>query len=287
MAMEGKGGPWTERKLRAVGAYLEAFNIALKKLHFSRVYIDAFAGSGDRALPDLPLLDNDPGVAQFAKGSVRIALDCKPEFHRLVFIEKSARHVADLEEIAGGYPGRSVEVCRADANQKLIEICGLWDSRRWRGVLFVDPYGCQVEWRTLEAVARTKAIDVWLLFPVNAVRRMLPRDAEVVSSWRRRLTLLFGTDLWFDTFYRRQEGDKDLFGHAGVELEREVSIENIESYYGERLDTIFAGGVSKKALRLGPTAGEPLFSLFFACSNPSKRAKTVAFRIANHILDTV
>ena len=34
-----------------------------------------------------------------------------------------------------------------------------------RAVLFLDPYGMQVEWATIEAVAKTKAIDLWLLFP--------------------------------------------------------------------------------------------------------------------------
>jgi hypothetical protein len=34
-------------------------------------------------------------------------------------------------------------------------------------VLFLDPYGMQVDWTTIEAIARTKAIDLRVLFPLG------------------------------------------------------------------------------------------------------------------------
>jgi three-Cys-motif partner protein len=43
------GGPWTVEKLEAVRAYLSAYAQALKNQPFERNYIDAFAGTGDRA----------------------------------------------------------------------------------------------------------------------------------------------------------------------------------------------------------------------------------------------
>ena len=90
-AMKGKGGPWTERKLAALRKYLQAFNTALSKRHFKRIYVDAFAGSGRRELADVPLLEDDPDIARIANGSARIALECEPSFHRFIFIEKAAR----------------------------------------------------------------------------------------------------------------------------------------------------------------------------------------------------
>jgi three-Cys-motif partner protein len=42
------------------------------------------------------------------------------------------------------------------------------DWRSHRAVLFLDPYGMQVEWQTIEAIAKTAAIDLWLLFPKEA-----------------------------------------------------------------------------------------------------------------------
>ncbi len=40
------GGPWTQKKLRILGLYLNAYTTALKNQRFRLVYIDAFAGSG-------------------------------------------------------------------------------------------------------------------------------------------------------------------------------------------------------------------------------------------------
>ena len=42
------GGPWTVEKLDALRAYLNGYAQALKKQSFNRLYIDAFAGAGDR-----------------------------------------------------------------------------------------------------------------------------------------------------------------------------------------------------------------------------------------------
>jgi len=40
------GGSWTRIKLEALEKYLKAFNTALSKQTFTRVYIDGFAGTG-------------------------------------------------------------------------------------------------------------------------------------------------------------------------------------------------------------------------------------------------
>ena len=37
--------------------------------------------------------------------------------------------------------------------------------------MFLDPYGMEVEWKTLQAVAATRAIDVWFLFPLAGLYR--------------------------------------------------------------------------------------------------------------------
>jgi three-Cys-motif partner protein len=41
------------------------------------------------------------------------------------------------------------------------------DWTRTRAVVFLDPYGMAVEWRTIAATAATRAIDLWILFPVG------------------------------------------------------------------------------------------------------------------------
>jgi three-Cys-motif partner protein len=72
----------------------------------------------------------------------------------------------------------------------------------------------QVEWQTIEAVARAQAIDLWILFPLGVgVNRLLTRSGDIPESWRRRLDLLLGTTDWYDEFYK-VERTQTLFGET-------------------------------------------------------------------------
>ena len=46
------GGPWTELKLRVLREYLHFYTQALKSQPFKLLYIDAFAGTGERTVSD-------------------------------------------------------------------------------------------------------------------------------------------------------------------------------------------------------------------------------------------
>jgi len=45
-----------------------------------------------------------------------------------------------------------------------------------RGVIFLDPYGMEVSWETVEAIARTEALDCWYFFPLSGLYRNAPKD---------------------------------------------------------------------------------------------------------------
>ena len=48
---------------------------------------------------------------------------------------------------------------------------------------FLDPFGASVEWSVIEAIAATKAVDLWILFPYHAVNRMLVNDSKPSKAW--------------------------------------------------------------------------------------------------------
>ena len=72
--------------------------------------------------------------------------------------------------------------------QYLKDLC---QNRNWknnRAVLFLDPYGMQVTWDTIKAIAATNAIDLWILFPLGiGVNRMTPRRGKISDAWRKKL----------------------------------------------------------------------------------------------------
>ena len=159
------GGTLTDLKLSIVEAYLRGFTTALSGKNFKLWYIDAFAGTGERTvrLEGRPatLLDTkmDERIER-RRGSAQIAIDTAPAFDRLVFMDKKKRHVTALNALKAAHPERDITVVRGDANRAIQSEIDWSGWSRTRAVMFLDPYGMAVEWATLEAIQKTRAIDL-------------------------------------------------------------------------------------------------------------------------------
>ena len=171
----------TDLKLSLVEDYLKAFTQALHAKFPELWYIDAFAGTGERTvrIAGANATDLAPAVEERIerrRGSARIALDVTPRFSRYIFMDKMKRHCTALRELANEYPGRSIDIVRGDANEAIkAELA----SQRWvgkRAVMFLDPYGMDVAWSTLEAIRKTEAIDVWYLVSLAGMFRQATHD---------------------------------------------------------------------------------------------------------------
>jgi three-Cys-motif partner protein len=53
---------------------------------------------------------------------------------------------------------RRVTIHDGDANAAIRKLCGEIDWGRTRGVIFLDPFGASLEWKTLKVIAATKAL---------------------------------------------------------------------------------------------------------------------------------
>ena len=284
------GGSWTEIKLELLRDYLAAYTIALKNQPFTKGYIDAFAGTGYRTLgaeaqdpgPLFPDLAGDEAQG-LLDGSARLALKVDPVFDKYVFIDKSAERCRILEGLREEFSHLAdrITVRQGDANVEIRGLCGKnWKAHR--AVLFLDPYGMQVEWETIEAIARTAAIDLWLLFPLGiGVNRLLTRSGQIPEGWQRRLDLLLGTHEWLEKLYEVSESPQgNLFGEP-EELVSKRPVEAIGRFFNDRLKSIFAGVVDEPVV-LRNSANCPLYLLCFAAAN--KRGAPIALRIANDLM---
>jgi len=283
------GGDWTAEKLERVRKYLVAYATIMKDYRFRYAYIDAFAGTGYRTLRKdddtnelmFPEFAESSSV-QFLDGSARIALQVRPKFESYIFIEQDRTRFQALEQLRVDFPEvqTRIKLVNADANTYLQNLCfnKVWKDHR--AVLFLDPFGMQVQWRTIEAIAQTKAIDLWILFPLGvAINRLLRRDGNINETWRNRLDTMFGTTDWFEAFYQPKV-QPTLFGDE-VTLEKTGDFSAIAQYFVKRLKTVFAG-VAGNPLPLYNSRNNPLYLLCFASGNP-KGSKT-AIKIANDIL---
>jgi three-Cys-motif partner protein len=288
MAIEHEfGGQHTELKLSIVESYLKAFSTALRPTFSELWYIDAFAGTGSRTVRTMEIdggLFEDRVVERVdvRRGSAMIALDVRPTFDRLVFMESNPAYCTELRSLKARHPERDIAVVEGDAN-RAIQSQIKWDGwRSSRGVMFLDPYGMEVEWATLEAVAATKAIDVWFLFPLAGLYRQATRRLTDIDEHKRAaLTRMFGSDQWEAELYSESVAQNDMFGGT-VERERMADVAGLEMYVQSKLETIFAKVL--KPLALPENTKPQRFSLFLCISNPEPKAIGLATRIGNHIL---
>lgn len=277
------GGIWTFIKLEALGKYLQAFNNALSKQNFTRLYIDAFAGTGRC---DITV----DGETERIDGSARRALATQPRFHRYCFIDRSAKRLDALKALESQYPDKPIELIAGDANSALKALCEKIAWRNTRAVLFLDPYGMHVEWATLESIAKTGAIDVWYLFPYSGLYRQAAKNSEAMDNDKQAaITRLLGTDEWRQAFYVK-DPQIDLFGGGSGDV-RHADHKQMLDFVSKRLKKLFPAVSAPKVLYQGGDSsnpsGAPLFALYFAASNPAPKAFGLALKIANDILGTL
>lgn len=194
------GGAWTEIKLEAVEYYLNLYAKALSA-HFDLRYIDAFAGSGRRTVMQIEggLLTGTPISVKKKKldGSAPRALRVTPPFSEYIFIEKNARRYKALKALKSKFAGKKIRCVRGNANDEIEKLLREpWvRSGKGRAVVFLDPYSLQVEWKTLVALAKTRVVDVWYLFPLRDVVRQLAHDFQAIDTHKAKaLDRVLGPD---------------------------------------------------------------------------------------------
>jgi three-Cys-motif partner protein len=147
-----------------------------------------------------------------------------------------------------------------------------FDWKRWRGVVFLDPFGMQVPWKTISDIGDTGALEIFLNFPLGmAIQRLLKRDAKFSSRERARLDEYFGDPGWFDVAYPESRG---LF--ESIRAKAPNAEELLVKWYRNRLAALF--GYVSEAYLVRNSHGGHLYFLVFAGPN-----KTGA-KIANDIL---
>jgi three-Cys-motif partner protein len=283
------GGNWTIEKLNRVKKYLAAYAKIMSSQGFRFAYIDAFAGTGYRLLrqeedtqklmfPELM----EREARGFLEGSAKIALEIEPQFHRYIFIEKDEKRFTELCRLKDSFPsiGDRILVVNAEANTYITDLCLNYKWQRHRAVMFLDPFGMQVTWETVEAIAITKAIDLWYLFPLGvAVNRLLKKNGEINAAIKGRLDSLFGVKCWYKAFYAVTK-ESDLFGERNVK-KKVGGFDEIGDFFVNRLRKVFAG-VADNPLPLLNSKRNPLYLLCFAAGNP--KGEKTAVKIAQDIL---
>jgi three-Cys-motif partner protein len=219
-------------------------------------YVDGFAGAGIARLRDEDRLIN---------GSPRIALELTQPFDRHWFIEQTSWRVERLREMMAEYPDRAVTVLEGDCNQLIVEhvVPVVRAEHRARGFALLDPCAIDLDWATIQAIARTGAFEILVNLPTMAFNRgVLLNDIDNVTPKQvERMTRAWGSDEWLDLYEERQ----GLWETRRVKLGPTGAKRLGRSFKERRLALEFP--FVSEPLVVCNTTGRPIYCLIFAGPN--------------------
>jgi three-Cys-motif partner protein len=205
-------------------------------------------------------------------------------FDRFVFGDLTAAKLRDLEatidaQLPAPLSRPHVVYRPMNADRLIAEECDRMGDLE-RAVMFLDPFGMQVSWSSIERIAASHKIDLWYLAPTGmAYNRLMKRSGNIPEQWRRRLDEALGGRGWESAIY---QSTRDLLGHD--KLHRVEGYESVISYFESQWRNLFGDGEMPHGVRLH-RGGHLPYLLCFACSNPSVRARKPALAIAKHLAD--
>jgi three-Cys-motif partner protein len=208
-------GVWAKEKLDALARYLDFYTKVLKNTRWRTVYFDGFAGGGQAAIRQgkqsiepLALFDNERVIEdderELIDGSPRIALSIPNPFDRYVFVDPDPVRAAELRDLKAQHGDKVVVLdCTATEGVEWLLRQNIKKSSH-RGLAFLDPFGANLDWESVQKLAETGLFEVIINFALDmGIVRVLTNSAELPDAWVARLDCYFGGHEWFDEVYHR------------------------------------------------------------------------------------
>lgn len=284
------GGSWTEKKLDAFSKYVWSYlSIMKKNPNWKTIYFDGFAGCGSRTGDihrNRPLFEelNISEESNVYQGSAERVLSLKDNlaFNYYYFIDTDKKALQTLqiriEEKISESRNRKIIFRKDDVNNQLLELSTAMkrDEKKYAALIFLDPFGMQIEWESIASLEDTRT-DIWILLPTGViVNRLLDRNAKLEHI--EKLTSFFGlAEQKIKEFFYRKETEQTLFGEEERIKKVTGPIEKIAELYVHQLKTIWKF-VTGKPLVLLNRKNVPIYHLVFASNNKT------AVKIASQII---
>jgi three-Cys-motif partner protein len=249
-------GSWSQLKLDIVKDYAKAYSTILaRQPRIRHVYIDAFAGAGIHQLKSTGVL---------VPGSPLNALAVNPPFQELHLIDLDGARVDHLKELTAGRS--DVFIYQGDANDVLMR--EVFPRVRYedykRGLCLLDPYGLTLSWEVIANAAKSKAIEIFLNFPIMDMNRnaLWSNAAGVNPDDRARMSAFWGDKSWQQVVYKAQStlfGEDDLVKAGG-------NTEVVRAFRA-RLRTVAGFAEVPEPIPMRNSKNATVYYLFFASHN--------------------
>jgi three-Cys-motif partner protein len=256
-------GDWSELKLEIVEKYGAAYTAAFKKANLTKYYVDGFSGAGVH-------LSKKTGAE--IEGSPSRALKISPPFDRYYFIDLNESKTSYLQAICGNRT--DVHIHTGDSTEFLTKkLLPQIQYRNYkRALCLLDPYGLHMDWTVIHGAGQSKAIDMFLNFPVMDMNRnaIWKNPDKVPQEGIERMNKFWGDESWKQAAYIENQ---TLFGPEKIKQGNDEII----TAFRKRLRDIAGFKFVPEPLPMRNSTNAVVYYLFFASQKP------VAEKIINDI----
>jgi three-Cys-motif partner protein len=225
-------GAWTTEKLDYLRRYIYMFETSMKdKPWRQRSYIDLYAGTGKYR-------EEENGTVRL--GSTMLALTTEHPFTHYYFAENDAKNMEVLKKRCQSI-SQEIQFYTGDANQKVDEIVNdiisidkQQMSDKWSSLnlAFLDPDGLELEWKTIEKLAKVHRMDLIIYYSQLGLNLNLKNCYQ--TKGETTIDKFFGDNEWRKLFEKWQFKDsmagihRDLIDHYKSKLRAIGYVEVVE-----------------------------------------------------------
>ena len=246
-------GQWSPLKLEIVEQYGAAYTKAFARTqNLKKYYIDGFSGAGVHVVKK---------TKEQIEGSPARALKITPPFDGYCFIDLDGDKTDYLRSMCGDR--RDVDIHTGDANEYLTRtvLPTIQYKKFTRALCLLDPYGLDLDWEVILQAGQSKAVDMFLNFPVmdmnrNAIWRSpekMPKDGI------ERMNRFWGDESWRQVAYK--ESPQGNF--FGTEMVKQGN-DQIADAFRERLQKVAGFGFVPEPLPMRNSRKAIVYYLFLA-----------------------
>jgi three-Cys-motif partner protein len=263
-------GYWSEVKLEIIKRYGAAYSRILRTNGFQPDYVDAFAGGGHHIARS---------KNELIAGSPLNALAIEPPFKEYYLIDLEPAKTGRLRDVIG--ERSDVHILEGDANQILLDT--VFPTLRYenyrRALCILDPYGLDLDWKVIFAAGQSRAIEIFLNFPVADINRnVLWKDPKRVTKRQAaRLTAFWGDESWRDVAY---SSEGELFGDLHKETNKVIA-----EAFRNRLRRVAGFNFVPEPLAMRNSSRAVVYYLYFA--SPNKTGDKIVRQIFDKFRNSV
>jgi three-Cys-motif partner protein len=252
-------GRWSELKLEIVEKYGTAYTAAFsgKGRGLKKYYIDAFSGAGVH-------LSKETG--QQIEGSPARALKVRPPFDHFYFIDMNPEKTAYLKKLCGDR--KDVDIITDDATVYLTHtlLPTIQYEKFNRALCLLDPYGLHLDWEVMRQAGQSRAVDMFLNFPVMDMNRnAIWRNSDrVPQDGIDRMNRFWGDESWRQAAYAESPQFNLFSAPDRVKQDNDV----IVAAFRDRLKNVAGFDSVPDPLPMRNTNKAVVYYLFFASPKP-------------------